>query len=568
MNHRIFRLASSLFLALAVMIAGTTPALAAPAVPDPTFDFDGMVITTGLNVSSVYNMDIVIQPDGKIIAAGSASPVNHGDFGLVRYNSDGSLDTSFDTDGIVTTDFNNNSEVGTAVALQQDGKIVVAGFSTDSTTGVDDKFALARYNSDGSLDTAFDTDGKVITSIGGFDNAFAVALQSDGKILAAGSAPNGNNNDFALVRFNSDGSLDTAFDTDGIVKTDFGTNNGDGAGAMTLQSDGKIILAGSSFNRNTSDSDFAVARYNSNGSLDTTFDTDGKVTTDFGISDSGNGVALQSNGTIIVAGTHYDGSDNNFAMARYNSNGSLDTTFDTDGKVTWDFGGQEIGNDVAIDTNGKIVVVGHTRSDFSLSQFALARYNSNGSPDTTFDTDGMVTVQFGGDDFGQAIAIQTDGKIIVGGSTNLGFTNTVFALARFDVASSTNVTIDIKPGNKHSRIMIGSRGNASVQVAILSTQDFDANRQVDKTSLTFGATGDENSLRRRFLIGTPDCRARDVNHDRLKDLVCSFLIRQTGFRIGDTVGILKGQTVDGSFVEGRDFVQITAPSYPSYPSYP
>jgi hypothetical protein len=152
--------------------------------------------------------------------------------------------------------------------------------------------------------------------------------------------------------------------------------------------------------------------------------------------------------------------------------------------------------------------------------------------------------------------------------TNLGETGVLHVNLQQISSGANEVTIDIKPGNKQNRIMIASRGSASVQVAMLSTADFDAPAQVDKNSLTFGATGDENSLRRRFLIGTPDCRARDVNRDRIKDLVCSFLIEKTGFKVGDTVGILKGQTVDGSFLEGRDLVQITAPSYPSYPSYP
>jgi len=148
--------------------------------------------------------------------------------------------------------------------------------------------------------------------------------------------------------------------------------------------------------------------------------------------------------------------------------------------------------------------------------------------------------------------------------TNLGETGLLYINLQ-QISSANHIAIDIKPGNKHNRIMIASRGSASVQVAILSTADFNAPAQVDKNSLTFGATGDENSLRRRFLIRTPDCRARDVNHDRIKDLVCSFLIRQTGFKIGDIVGILKGKTLDGTLLEARDSVVITAPSYPSYP---
>ena len=152
--------------------------------------------------------------------------------------------------------------------------------------------------------------------------------------------------------------------------------------------------------------------------------------------------------------------------------------------------------------------------------------------------------------------------------TNLGETGVLHVNLQQISSGANEVTIDIKPGNKHNRIMVASRGSASVQVAILSKADFDAPTQVDKNSLTFGATGDENSLRRRFLIGTPDCRARDVNHDRRKDLVCSFLIGKTGFKLGDTVGILKGQTVHGILLIGRDSAVITAQSYPSYPSYP
>jgi len=568
MTHKIFRLVSSLFLALAVMLAGVAPALAAPVLLDPTFDGDGKVITVGINIASVYGMDIAIQTDGKIIAAGSATPDNHGDFALVRYNTNGSLDTTFDTDGIVTTDFGNNSEVGTAVALQLDGKIVVAGFSTDAISGVDDKFALARYNSDGSLDTTFDTDGKVTTFIGGADNAFAVALQSDGKIVVAGNASNGSNHDFALVRYNSNGSLDTSFDTDGIALTDFGFDSGDGAEAMALQSDGKIILAGSSFNRNTNDSDFALARYNSDGSLDTTFDTDGKVTTDFGISVLGNAITLQSDGKIVMAGSGNNGIDGDFVLARYNSNGSLDTTFDTDGKVDWDFGGQEIGNDVAIGLDSKIVVVGSTSSPlFPISSFVLARYNTNGSPDTTFDTDGVVITEFGGDDFGQAIAIQTDGKIIIGGSANLGFTNVVFALARFNVenSSSTEVTIDIKPGRFPNRIKLTSNvcnDDDNVYVAILTTPTFNA-LTVDVSSLQLG---DPNLSGKATPIKS---RITDVDRDGDKDMVLTFtlcsIVTNRALNGNSTEMVLTGRTLDDVNFTGRDSVKVVRNSYPSYP---
>jgi hypothetical protein len=137
-----------------------------------------------------------------------------------------------------------------------------------------------------------------------------------------------------------------------------------------------------------------------------------------------------------------------------------------------------------------------------------------------------------------------------------------------NTATRTIVAVDIKPGNKINRIIIGTGDGTSIQVGILSATDFDARRQVDWKSLTFGSTGNENSLRIRFLIGTPDCLTRDVNHDGLRDLVCRFLIGKTGFQLGDTIGILKGKTMDGTLLEGHDSVIIMVASYPSYPSYP
>jgi uncharacterized delta-60 repeat protein len=213
----------------------------------------------------------------------------------------GELDTSFDDDGMVTTDFGGLDEA-LGVAIQADGKIVAAGRGT----AVGD-FALARYNRDGSLDTSFDGDGKVTTDFGSpFDVALGVAIQPDGRIVAAGTAAG---DDFALARYNRDGTLDTSFDGDGKVTTDFGAMDA-ALGAPAIQPDGKIVAAGYT----TAGGDFALARYNRDGSLDTSFDGDGKVTTDFGSPfDVAAGVAMQPNGRIVAAGG--DGGD--FALARY-----------------------------------------------------------------------------------------------------------------------------------------------------------------------------------------------------------------------------------------------------------
>jgi uncharacterized delta-60 repeat protein len=375
--------------------------------PDGSLDLslegDGVVLT---DIAGSYDQGfaVVLQGDGKIVVAGYATGVT-GDFAVVRYNSNGSLDTGFDQDGIVVTDLAGRYDAGFAVVLQPDGKIVMAG-RTESESSID--FAAARYNANGSLDSSFDGDGKVITNIkGAHDEAQDVILQPDGKIVAAGRA----DLMFSLVRYNPDGSLDLTFSGDGLVMTDFGDGE-ESIAALALQSDGKIVAAG--FGWNDYNSDFALARYNPDGSLDTTFDGDGMVSTDLASSDdAGYGIALQADGKIVVVGYAYNGTNNDFAVVRYNPDGSLDGTFDGDGKLVTDFaGGDDEAQDVALQLDDKIVVVGSASGDF-----AVARYNPNGSLDGSFSSDGKVMTDFYGlEDGGNAVVLQSDGKIVVAGT--------------------------------------------------------------------------------------------------------------------------------------------------------
>lgn len=214
-----------------------------------------------------------------------------GGLALARYDTNGSLDTAFGTGGQVIAP--GLGDTTNAVAIQSDNKIVVAGSSGFA-------FALARYNANGSLDTTFDADGKVTTDIGtGIDIANAVAIQADGKIVAAGQSPHGAGVAFALVRYNANGSLDTDFGTGGKVTTDFDKSLNI-AQAIAIQSDRKIVAAG--WTNDSVVNVFALARYNTDGSLDTTFDADGKVTTAIGIVNMVNAVAIQSDGKIVAAG--------------------------------------------------------------------------------------------------------------------------------------------------------------------------------------------------------------------------------------------------------------------------
>ncbi|MEH1968191.1 putative Ig domain-containing protein [Nostoc sp.] len=372
---------------------------------DASFDSDGKVITDIGSGTSDTARSVVIQTDGKILVAG----VSSSNFAVVRYNSDGTLDTSFDSDGKVITDIGSKtSDTGRSIALQADGKILVAGVSSSN-------FAVVRYNSNGSLDTDFNTTGKVTTDIGDGtnDNAYSVTLQGDGKIIVAGVSIN----NFALVRYDSNGSLDTSFGSNGIVTTDIGSKTTDTAYSVSVQADGKILVAGSS------SSNFALVRYNSNGSLDTDFNITGKVITNLGSTDIAYSVTVQADGKIILAGRR--GSD--FALARYNINGSLDTSFGSGGKVITDIGSatSDIAYSVSVQADGKILVAGS-----SSNNFALVRYNSNGSLDTDFNTTGKVITDIGtkSTDNAYALTQQADGKIIVAGVSANNF-----AVARYRI---------------------------------------------------------------------------------------------------------------------------------------
>ncbi len=376
----------------------------------PTFTAQTGKLTTDFG-SRDEGYSITLQTDGKILVAGSGGSDSGGDFALARYNADGSLDTSFDGDGKLTTDFGSYDR-GQSITLQPDGKILVAGIARNSSSG--DDFAIARYNADGSLDTSFDGDGKLTTDFGEDNRGYSITLQPDGKILVAGSSGWFGGGDFALARYNADGSLDTSFDGDGKLTTDLRSGN-----SITLQPDGKILVAGDAYNGN--DNNFALARYNADGGLDPSFDGDGKLTTDFfGSSDYGNSITLQTDGKILVAGSAYNsiGGSSDFALARYNANGSLDTSFDGDGKLTTDFGSyDDYGQSITLQPDGKILVAGSTFRNSG--NFAMARYNANGSLDTSFDGDGKLTTDFRSDDRGYSITLQPNGKILVAGSSGI-----------------------------------------------------------------------------------------------------------------------------------------------------
>jgi len=413
-------------LALTLILAPKFSSAQTAGTLDPTFGTGGRVTTffggDGLNGDNAYS--IAVQTDGKLVVAGITTNLDDTtDFGLARLNGNGTLDSTFGTGGKVKTNFGNFDGVR-ALAIQPDGKIVVGGYTL---VNFSPDFALARYNSNGMLDTTFGVGGKVITNLGGPAQALSVAVQSDGKIVAAGFAHLVNGDfDFALTRYNSNGTLDTTFGTGGKKTTAFGVPSVAQGNAVRIQGNGKIVVAGLTIVNNIAN--FAVARYNTNGTLDTTFGTGGETVTDFGADDRAFSAALQADGKIVAAGM----TGANFALARYNSNGALDGTFGTGGKVITDIAGMnDIALGVAVRSDGKIVAVGRAFVS-GRPAFGVARYNTNGTLDTAFGTGGKVTTSFAGSLGDQAfsVAIQSDGKTVVAGSAVVNL-NTQFAVARY-----------------------------------------------------------------------------------------------------------------------------------------
>ncbi len=378
---------------------------------DTTFGQGGITTAAIYPQGSSEINSIAIQDDGKVLAAGYTT-INETffRFSIVRYNTDGTMDNTFGTNGIVNTNI-NDAAFANSITLQSDGKIIAAGFS--SVGGIS-KIAIARYNTDGTLDISFGDNGIVLKSVGA--NSVTITstkVQQDGKILAAGHYFNGSNEDFFLSRFNTDGTYDTDFGHDGIVITQVGASY-DYAYSMVVQNDGKIILAGSGFQTND---DYALVRYNSDGTIDNTFGINGKVFTQVGTStDVAKSVLLQDDGKIIAAGYSYNGANYDFSIARYDTNGLLDESFGTIGRTITNVG---ITNDyaysAAIKSDGKIVLAGYSYNNND-NDIAIVQYKSNGIIDSSFGTNGIVTTPVGfANDYAYSVAIQSNGNILAAG---------------------------------------------------------------------------------------------------------------------------------------------------------
>ncbi|WP_273703716.1 calcium-binding protein [Candidatus Accumulibacter vicinus] len=394
------------------------------------------VVVTDAGTTDDWASAVDIQADGKFVVSGKSLDSNgYPDFTLYRYNADGSLDNTFNGTGKVTTAVGPYYDSACGVRVLQDGKIVVGGFSSQ---GLID-FAIVRYNADGSLDTSFGGDGVVTTDINTWwDQAYAMTVQADGKIILGGMASGvpSNFQSFALVRYNVDGTLDTSFNGSGKVMTSIGYET-QSLNAVKVQADGKILAAGYAMSQGPG-YDLVLLRYNTNGSLDTTFAQDGVAVYDGGASDIANALAIQSDGKILVVGS----SSNYACLFRYNTNGTLDTTFGSGGKQTLTVGPWENGDCLSVLPSGKILVAGHRYNGVTDSDIAVARYNQDGSLDGTFGDGGITSVSISNTaDAASALRVLPDGRfVIVGGRYSDDWSNRDIAVARFNADGTLDST--------------------------------------------------------------------------------------------------------------------------------
>ncbi len=383
---------------------------------DTTFGGTGYVSTPFANFPIDEGFwDAEVQSDGKIIAAGyttddSSSNV---DLAVARYNPDGTLDSGFGTGGKVTLDQGDYDFIWDGVAIQADGKIIIAA---GNFSGANQSAFIYRLNTNGAVDTSFGNNGVVtFNEVSYFD---AVTIQTDGKIVATGAEIISQQFRLLVVRLNTDGSLDTGFGDGGQFIDDLGISYASGE-AIRLQSDGRIVI---SVQYDT------LVRLNSNGTLDNNFGNAGVVNIG-DVTGTPYGLELQPDGKLIVGGVNYSGVPTSFTLARYNNDGSLDTSFGQSGIATLDKNGGSLAIKITRQQNGKIIIGGQTSAGAT-----LARLNVDGSLDTAFGNSGVATLDVGESDEVLGLALQPDGQIIaVGDSINQGARSNF--VARFNGAS-------------------------------------------------------------------------------------------------------------------------------------
>jgi len=431
---------------------------------DPSFSEDGIVTQSLTGYYQTGGRDVLVQPDGKVVVAGTAKLLNTMYPAVFRYNADGTLDTTFGQSGFGVLTIPNGTGQLYSVALQPDGKIVASG--TGKIQG-NYQALVVRLNADGSMDTSFGTGGIVLIDPStGDDNGFAVAVQPDGKIVTAGNAqpnPTSSTMRTLIIRLAADGALDTTFDGDGVVQL----TSGPIARAVLVQSDGMVVVAGEDANSHGA---FTLARVNDDGSLDATFGTAGVVKT----SPSGmyfndiRDAVLLPDGRILAVGTTGVGPSyrSTPVLLQYTTTGALDPTFGVNGLVATDLpesGGS--GDAVALQDDGKILVGGAIHIPGG-SKSIVSRYTAGGQLDATFGASGqtalpgiaMTDLAPNDHDSYRAVAVAPDGRIVAAGVAGAGSVQRL-AVARYDFIDLPAVAVaDAYAIDRYGVLTVGSPG--------------------------------------------------------------------------------------------------------------
>ena len=428
-----------IFIAFSLAITFTVPTFAADGDLDSTFgtggiatyDFNG----TPSNTDNDQSRDVAVQTDGKIVMVGYAYlTASNIALAVMRFNADGTLDTTFGDNGRVINDFAAGAEQFGGVVIQPDGKIIAVGTVDSRRTRI-----IIRYNPNGTVDNTFAANGVFTAPLAFGSNNVTVdtprlLLQPDGKILAMGTHKLDSGADiFGVRRLNTDGSPDTSFGIDGLATarfTPFAPNLGDRPSDFALQADGKIVAGGFA-----NAEDVAIARWNADGTLDNTFANGGKVQISFGTADATAWtITVQPDGKVLIGGRVLI-NDSDILLVRLNTNGTLDTTFDNDGYAAANFGAFDHAYKIFV-RNNKIITVGVSIQSPN-SDFLIARFNMDGSPDTSFGTNGSIKTSINAYDFTYSAAFAPDGKLVIGGFTRstIGTQGEDFAAARYNFGS-------------------------------------------------------------------------------------------------------------------------------------
>lgn len=414
-------------MAVAVVALGAiaAAALGAPGDLDPSFSKDGKLELRFSGGEESAN-DVVALPDGRLVVSGTTTDIGEDYYpgiAVTRLLANGKPDTSFGGDGRVSFNFPDSTELGTGLAVQADGKIVLTGGSG---------FELARLNTDGSFDTSFSTDGLEVTDLPGVtsESAQDVVALSDGRLLVAGSSKTGEVRKWTIARYTAAGALDPSFSGDGVATTDFPADGS--IIQLAVQADGKIVAGGNAGTR------VALARYLPDGGVDPSFSTDGQLSSDAGFGVSG--LMLDGSGRIVTANL----AQGFFSISRFTPGGDADPSFAGDGVAEVSFGDVSFATDLVGLPEGGMTVVGTTRhtNGSAENDFAIAQLRDTGELDTSFAGDGMATTDFFCDtvDEAHAIARQPDGRLIAVGSCQYSFirgqyTDGNFAIAAYESAA-------------------------------------------------------------------------------------------------------------------------------------